>query len=91
MRKLAEKSKLGISVYTYTSIMLNGVPNVSMISPLGVELSMSQGSEFYKIELNKWCDNIAQQDDWMIKPQLTEDNRLHTTEEVDEYYRTCIL
>ena len=89
-------NKLGVKTSNYANTELytinpiddkgNGTINID-----GLKYGFERGFRFYKLDVPKEWMNPTGEFEKRVKPMLIDENRLNTWEEIEEYFKTCVV
>ncbi len=97
MKKRKEKTmrKLGVKTSTYANTELYTLNPINdkgegTIKLDGLKYGFERGFKFWKLDVPKeWMNPTGEFEKW-VKPDLTEENRLTTWEDIEAYFLTCV-
>ncbi len=89
MRKLGVKTSRYANTEFYTLNPINEKGEGTI--PLdGLKYQFECGHKFYKIDVDKEWMNPTGEFEKRVKPQINEENRLTTWEDIEAYFNTCV-
>ena len=90
MRKLGVKTSTYANTELYTINPIDAEGN-GTIKLDGLKYGFERGCRFYKLDVPKEWMNPTGEFEKQVKPMLTDENKLTDWDEIEAYFKTCVV